>query len=152
MPAYNFKKEFVPMILDGSKPHTIRRRRKRPTRVGDVLYLFTGLRTKQCKLVAISECVKIEPILLIPEAMIIWISSSQVDINESNMRPLSIDEINDLAHRDGFEDTYDFFDFFKRYKEGFLYDFEIIWWSVDLLMPVNGNRKGGEYRMRLGAK
>ncbi len=144
MPAYNFQRQFVPMILDGSKPHTIRRRRKRPTRVGDMLMLYTGMRTKQCKLIAISECVKITPID-------IWIQASTILINGV---AIGDDEMFALIERDGFkrENYKEFFQFFKRYERDVLDDFEIIWWSVDLLMPVNGNRKGGEYRMRLGAK
>ena len=49
MPAYSFNKQFVPMILDGSKRQTIRARRKNPAKVGDILYLYSGLRTKSCK-------------------------------------------------------------------------------------------------------
>ena len=142
MPAYNFKKEFVPRILDGSKPHTIRGRRKRPTRVGDVLYLFTGLRTKQCRMFAISECVKVERIAIYPDSQMIGV----------NYAWLNYIQISELAVRDGFANARDFFKFFEDHYDLPMSDFEIIWWSVDLLMPVNGNRKGGEYRMRLGAK
>jgi hypothetical protein len=49
MPALNYKEQFAPKILDGSKIHTIRRMRKRPFKVGDRLYHFTGQRTKSCQ-------------------------------------------------------------------------------------------------------
>ena len=46
MPAFSFKGQFVPYVEDGSKPHTIRNRRKHPAKVGDKLFLYFGLRTK----------------------------------------------------------------------------------------------------------
>lgn len=46
MPAYSFKERFVPFVLNGSKPHTIRSIRKNRAKKGDTLYLYFGLRTK----------------------------------------------------------------------------------------------------------
>jgi len=124
MPAYSFKKQFVPMILDGSKVHTIRRRRKHPIKVGVKLFLYTGMRTKQCKLIAVIECVKVEPIVIMPDEKSLFIPNIY-----NGWDLLSVNAINQIAHEDGFEDAYDFFDFFKRYREEVLYDFEIIWWD-----------------------
>ncbi len=44
MGLYNFKARFVPFVLDGSKTHTIRAKRRYPAKPGDTLYLYTGLR------------------------------------------------------------------------------------------------------------
>jgi hypothetical protein len=49
MPAYSFKERFVPFVLDGTKPHTIRNFRKHPVFRGNVLYLYYGMRTKHCR-------------------------------------------------------------------------------------------------------
>lgn len=61
MPSLNFKKQFAPMIKEGLKPEnertgrikrqTIRAYRKdgRNPHPGDVLHLFTGMRTKSCE-------------------------------------------------------------------------------------------------------
>lgn len=49
MPAYSYKERFVPFVLDGSKPHTIRARRKNPPKPGDKLYHYFGMRTKWCR-------------------------------------------------------------------------------------------------------
>jgi hypothetical protein len=49
MPAYSFKEQFVPMVMDGSKPGTIRSFRKYAPRVGQLAHLFFGMRTKFCK-------------------------------------------------------------------------------------------------------
>lgn len=140
MPAYNFQKRFVPMIIDGQKPHTIRKRRKHPTKVGDVLKLYIGMRTKQCTLIATSPCIDIEPILILPlEKRILRIVSPTVD------EWLSKDSIRRLAIRDGFGDRhadhYDavdkFFNFFlATYKEAYLEDFEIIWWDVNHVTAI----------------
>lgn len=64
MPAYSFKERFVPMVLDGSKPHTIRNRRKNPARVGDPLYLYFGMRTKWCRKLREETCLKTGSILI----------------------------------------------------------------------------------------
>lgn len=66
MPAYSFKERFVPMVLDGSKPHTIRNRRKHPARVGDPVYLFYGMRTKFCRRLRAATCLKTCSIFIHP--------------------------------------------------------------------------------------
>jgi len=137
MPAYNFQGQFVPMILDGSKVHTIRRRRKHPTKVGDMLCLYTGMRTKQCKLIVMTECVKVEPIAIIPNEKSLLIPNIY-----NGWDWLSVSEINRIAHEDGFENVNDFFDFFKRYREEVLYDFEIIWWDPRTLTLPSPKRRG----------
>jgi len=141
MPAYNFQKQFVPMILDGSKPHTIRRRRKRPTKVGDRLYLYIGLRTKQCEMFAISQCVKVEPIVIWPFAKLLTKTMTG--------QALSKEKVKEISSRDGFDNVNEFYKFFERYGTECLEDFEIIWWDQGLLVPV-GNRKGGTMRLQLG--
>lgn len=137
MPAYNFQKQFVPMILDGSKPHTIRRIRKRRTAPGDVLSLYTGMRTKSCSLVAITKCVNIEPVIIKPalEQLWIWVDEQPGDLYYSetekigSYRLLSREEVVDLALKDGFMNASQFFRFFKLYKLDVLDDFEIIYWD-----------------------
>jgi len=119
MPAYNFQEQFVPMILDGQKSHTIRRRRKHPTKVGDKLMLYTGMRTKQCKLIVMTECVKVEPIMIWP-------------FKNHLASPINV-PIEEFVHNDGFENVDAFFEFFRRYKAECLNDFEIIWWDAKTL-------------------
>lgn len=63
MPAYNFQERFVPFVADGSKPHTIRKRRVKQTiEVGKKVYLYSGLRTKHAKLIALEECTDVRTI------------------------------------------------------------------------------------------
>lgn len=56
MVAYSFQPRFVRPILEGRKAQTIRADRKRHARKGEALQLFTGMRTKHCKLIARAEC------------------------------------------------------------------------------------------------
>jgi hypothetical protein len=65
MVAYSFKKQFGPPILTGIKAQTIRADRKRHARPGEELQLYTGMRTKHCKLVARVPCIAVEPVRLV---------------------------------------------------------------------------------------
>lgn len=58
MPALNFQKKFQPMILSGAKTFTLRVARKdgRYALIGQPLYLFSAMRTKQCKKFAEKRC------------------------------------------------------------------------------------------------
>src|SRR5262245_27727445 len=64
MVAYSFQKRFVEPILGGSKGGTIRADRRRHARPGEELQLYTGMRTKQCRMIARKRCVTVEPIIL----------------------------------------------------------------------------------------
>lgn len=56
MPAIGFKKEFAGMVRIGMKRTTIRKPRKNPIKAGDILRLYTGLRTRECVFLKQSEC------------------------------------------------------------------------------------------------
>jgi hypothetical protein len=64
MVAYSFKKQFAEPILDGRKGGTIRADRRRHAHPGEELQLYTGMRTKQCRLITRKTCVAVEPITL----------------------------------------------------------------------------------------
>lgn len=136
MPAYNFQRQFVPMILDLSKPHTIRRRRaKRPTVPGDMLSLYTGMRTKQCILIAVAKCVRVDAINIYPGRKVmhndIWLSGEDIEL---------------LAKRDGFENKDKFFEFFENHYALPTSDFEMIWWDTTTMITGSS----GEMKLHLG--
>lgn len=59
MTAYSFKKQFAEPILAGTKAQTIRAERKgrsRHARPGEALQLYTGMRTKYCRLIGRATC------------------------------------------------------------------------------------------------
>lgn len=62
MVAYSFKKQFGPPILAGTKSQTIRADRKRHARPGEMVQLFTGMRTRQCRRLGESQCVEVLPV------------------------------------------------------------------------------------------
>lgn len=57
-----FKKQFAPMILDGSKRHTMRGESKVTRRVGGICHNYYALRTKQCELLGRWRCTRIDPV------------------------------------------------------------------------------------------
>jgi hypothetical protein len=133
MPAYNFQKQFVEPILKGEKPHTIRARRKNPTKVEDRLYLYTDLRTKKAFKFAEATCSWIQPVVIYPVKHEVQIGR----INADNYVWMDEEELNDLALRDGFGSVRDFFSFFlDTYKREMLDGFEVIWWDYETLKDM----------------
>lgn len=105
MPAYNFKPQFADKVESGQKRQTIRRERKRGNPAADesMLYLYTGMRTKGCRLLLEALCVSVLPILI----------TRGDDIMVGDVT-LDDDQIHDLAIADGFDCTADFVDFFEK--------------------------------------
>ena len=62
MVAYSFKGRFAELIRTGSKTQTVRAERKRHAMPGETLQLYTGMRTRSCKLIARATCVAVSPI------------------------------------------------------------------------------------------
>jgi len=66
MALYGFRERFAPAIEDGSKRQTIRARRKdkRVPKPGEILHLYTGLRTKQCRKLGMSPCLDVRNVMI----------------------------------------------------------------------------------------
>jgi hypothetical protein len=97
MVAYSFKKQFGPPILAGTKAQTIRADRKRHARPGEELQLYTGMRTKHCKLVARARCLDVTPIQMrfgLTWCVGIWLDG----------RPMASALFDVFARADGFAD------------------------------------------------
>lgn len=96
MPAYSFKGLFCEYVKEGSKLHTVRAPRggkMAHAKPGDTVYLYYGMRTKQCTKLAEGTCTKVESIL---------ITNDNVTIEG---RRLSAEERDAFAHSDGFRHT-----------------------------------------------
>ena len=118
MPAYNFQGRFAPYIESGRKRQTIRPKRKRPTRPGDTLYLFIGMRTKQCRKLGEAVCQDVTNIIIEPD-MVITLGG----------RILGLIEANELARADGFVSLGEFYVFFEeRYGVPHEVELELIKW------------------------
>ena len=105
MVAYSFRKQFGPPILAGTKAQTIRADRKRHARPGEELQLYTGMRTKHCKLVARVPCVAVERVHIElprrkhPPSIIV----NDLDGNFITGATWGV-TLDDFAQRDGFRD------------------------------------------------
>ena len=106
MPALNFT-VFMDKVESKEKRQTIRKRRKRPWKVGDILALYTGQRTKNCRLLMWALCT--ETFTVHRRGYLQW---------WRGRHELSVEDLEDLAKRDGFSGIDTFDDFFKDYPLG----------------------------------
>jgi Uncharacterized protein conserved in bacteria len=100
MVAYSFKGRFAEPILSGAKRQTIRADRKRHARPGEELQLYTGMRTRSCRLIGRAPCTFVGPI--------------RIDLEDGRIESLAtgtawttLEEIDRFAQRDGFADWRD---------------------------------------------
>jgi hypothetical protein len=104
MALLGYKKQFTPSVKDGSKRSTIRATRKHPVKVGEKLYHYTGLRTKQCEKLLESVCTETYPVRIIHET---GIGATPFERAAHRFRffinniELSKPEIEELARTDG---------------------------------------------------
>lgn len=127
MPALNFKAEFAEDVEFGVKRQTVRAPRKdgRPhCKVGDTLKLYTGMRTKSCRLlgeatvtsirkVRIEDCEMFVDGQRLPSA--IW----SRDCGQTD---------NEFAEADGFESFMDMADWFEK-VHGLPFEGSVICWD-----------------------
>ena len=65
MVAYSFRPRFLDPIVSGRKRQTIRAiGRRRHARPGEALQLYTGMRTKQCRLIGRATCTAVAAVTL----------------------------------------------------------------------------------------
>lgn len=100
MALYNFQKRFEAKILSGEKRHTIRATRKRMTKPGEIVHLYTGLRQKGARLLMRARCTKVERINIDVDG--------SIAIDGIYLTP---DEEDSLARADGFRDFLEFSEF-----------------------------------------
>lgn len=96
MVAYSFQKRFAEPILAGTKRQTIRADRRRHARPGEQLQLYTGMRTKHCRLILRATCESITPVRLRLHRAFGPMTFIVGD------RLLSVDEMEEFAQADGF--------------------------------------------------
>lgn len=98
MVALNFKPRFIPAILSGAKRQTIRALgRRRHAIPGETLQLYTGMRTKQCRLIGTAVCTKAKPIEMLFAGLL-----SVIEIGP--LRRIDGSELDTFAIADGFPD------------------------------------------------
>lgn len=113
MPAIYFKSYLAALVTAGTKTHTIRKWRKRPFKVGDVLMLYTGFRTPACqKIRADTTCTAATEIAVFPEREEVKLANGS-RYGETAGRCMTPEETERLAREDGFENAEAFFKFFQ---------------------------------------
>ena len=106
MPALNFQKRFAHLVESGEKCQTIRKHRKdgRATaRVGDRLYLYTGMRTRGCRKIGEAVCTQTASIV-IDDTHAVFLDHQIQTIPETTA----------LAQRDGFAGFYSMMEWFEE--------------------------------------
>lgn len=110
-----FKKRFKKPILDGTKKFTIRERRKIEPKIGETLYMYTGLRTKACE--KITDRFQIKCIQDVSILIIDTLSHLSLDISVDG-RILEQGELEYFAKCDGFSNVKDFCEYWLQGVKG----------------------------------
>lgn len=127
MPALNFVKRFAPDVESGKKRSTIRRAGKRlPPKVGDQLSLYTGMRTKYCRLLRKETCIDVNPIFISLKKGKPVLAIGVIVGTEKCWIEVSATEVKEMAIEDGFKSKEEFFDYFLSDTDEF-YGFLIEW-------------------------
>ena len=118
MPALNFEKRFAEPVrlglidphATGAKTQTVRPIWKRPIKPDDVLYLYTGMRTKRCEKLGEAVCLHIQHIQ-------IYIGCFTLKYQHGVLNEYgALDNLNCFAQKDGFWNWQEMQDWFqKRY-------------------------------------
>jgi hypothetical protein len=116
MPALNFKKQFAPLVQSGKKRQTIRATRKVPIWIGDTLYLYTEMRTKNCRRLRAVMCRDVRNIVIY--------KNRKTKISGVT---LTLQQMNLLAMDDGFSHFKSMGDFFEQ-THGLPFRGQIIRW------------------------
>lgn len=127
MPALNFKERFAEDVEIGVKRQSVRAHRKdgKPhAKVGDMLKLYTGMRTKKCRLLGEAEVVDIADVRIEPTQM--YINGTLLfSALFSRDDPMTDDE---FAQADGFGGFMDMVDFFQE-VHGLPFEGVVIRWG-----------------------
>lgn len=124
MVAFNFMARFASSVEDGTKRQTIRAAgKRRPPILGEQLQLYTGMRSRDCRLLRSAPCLQVHKIAM-------ELATRRVRIQLGDVvRELDTDEINQLAKDDGFASSDLFFAYFTE-THGETFGGYLIKWEV----------------------
>jgi len=112
MPVLNFKAQFAEMVADGRKRQTIRAMRKHPIKLGDKLFLYTGMRTRLCMKLGETDCTEALPIEVRVDCQK---GQYRVGVEFVGMNPpvfMPAKGVEEMAMADGFKDQKEMAKFF----------------------------------------
>ena len=130
-----FKPRFVDPIQDGTKFFTMRNPRKVTPKIGEVLHMYTGLRTKWCKLITKQHTLKCIQQAVIrvsrgnkPAPHIRTLTSIKIEISVDG-RVLNSNEISQFVKYDGFENCQDFAAYWLAEKKVVTVTLDLFHWT-----------------------
>ncbi len=146
MVAYSFQKQFAPQILARTKRQTIRalgtRRHARPD---EFVQLYTGMRTKHCRLIYEAVCTSVEPITL--DLRDHWIRFPATGVHYTKTRDLDF-----FARLDGFAGWSEMLAFWAKHHPGVpRFDGVLIKWEPPACRQAACDRKKGMQDADTGA-
>jgi hypothetical protein len=128
MPALNFQAQFAEAVEYGHKCQTVRAPRKDgrpPCKVGDTLKLYTGMRTKGCRLLATVKVTRIDQVRI--EATEMFINGRRLPSAIYDRHCEQTD--NEFAEADGFEGFMDMSAWFEK-THGLPFEGVVIHWNT----------------------
>jgi len=87
--AFNFSPEFADAVVSGEKVQTVRKTKR--AKPGDLLQLYTGQRTKNCRLLREAKCAYVDYVHIAPDGL---------TVGDTEKHPGNADA---FAKRDGFK-------------------------------------------------
>lgn len=127
MPALNFQKQFAEDVEYGHKRQTVRAPRKdgrSHAKVGDRLKLYTGMRTKSCRLLGEATVTRIAHIAIDHTSMKVNGRTLPSAIYDRDCEQTD----NEFAEADGFESFMHMADWFSK-THGLPFEGSVIYWS-----------------------
>lgn len=130
MPALNFQKRFAEAVEFGDKTQTIRAHRKdgrAHAKRGDVLKLYTGMRSKGCRLLGEGRVIWTEDVE-IREDWSLYVGRHYVQAGDA-LRGETEDRDNDFAEKDGFKGAVEMYEWFQE-THGLPFEGTLIRWEL----------------------
>jgi len=130
MPAISYSKQniknhdFKNKIIQGIKIHTIRRYRKRPIKLGDILFHYENWRSPKVEMFHANECLYLADIEI---KIGICFKGEFYKIIVNNKEIKTLQKLSELAINDGFDNFQEFRDFFI--KSGLPFHGQILGWK-----------------------
>ena len=121
MPAINFQERFADAVETHEKRQTFRPKRKHPIKQGDVLYLYTGMRTKQCRKLRTTVCIDTVPGTINEHSMSLLTDGGTLEVWPEGT------PLNWFAWKDGFNKWTEMRDWFKK-RYGLPFEGVLISW------------------------
>lgn len=118
--VFNFQARFAPDVESGAKHQTIRAMRKdgRLPKVGDDVVCYTGMRTRYCRHLRTSPCIKVRRIRFNLDTGALYLGSVRLQGAELDL----------FAHMDGFACFEQMLNWFRdHHRNGMFVGFLTVW-------------------------